>query len=44
MNTVFSLGPYYKDIELLECMQRRAVKLVKGVENKAYEDWLRELG
>ncbi|KAJ7421562.1 hypothetical protein BTVI_17764 [Pitangus sulphuratus] len=34
---------YKKDIEVLVCVQRKTMKLVKGLKGKSYEEQLREL-
>jgi len=35
---------YKKDRDWLECVQRRATKMIHGMEHLSYEDSLRELG
>ena len=35
---------YRRDMDLLECVQRRATKMIQWVERFSYEDRLRELG
>ena len=35
---------YRRDIDLLECIQRRATEMIQGMEHLSYKDRLSELG
>jgi len=44
MSSVCNLGAHRKDTKLIESIQKRAAKMVKGLQGKTYEEQLRFLG
>ena len=40
----FSARHFKKDTEALECVQRRAMKLMRSLEQRLYEEWFRVMG
>lgn len=41
---LFVNAPHYKNADAVEPVQKRATKLVEGLQTKSYERWLGELG
>ena len=44
VNTLLNLKMPRRNMDLLECVQRRATKMIQGMEHLSYKDRLRELG
>ncbi|KAJ7403912.1 hypothetical protein WISP_148770 [Willisornis vidua] len=44
INIIYQISDFRKDIEILDSVQRRVMKLVKDLEHKFCDEWLRELG
>ena len=43
MGTILATPWFKKDKVVLEQIQQKATKLIGGMENKSYSEWLREL-
>ena len=41
---IWMWSKYKRDIDLLQCVQRRATKMMHGIEHISYKEKLRELG